>query len=49
MEVAMKFYCNFQIEGLREDGEAVPLPISSPLIEKEQGVSSALITARAEL
>ena len=39
----------FHIEGLREDGEVVPLPISSLSIEKKPGVSSALITARAEL
>lgn len=38
----------FHIEGLREDGEVVPLP-SSPSIEEEPGVSSALITARTEL
>ena len=40
---------DFHIEGLQEDGETVPLPISSLPIEKEPGVSSALITARAEL
>ena len=39
----------FHIKGLWEDGEVVLLSISRPPIEKEPGVSPALITARAEL
>ena len=34
----------FHIEGLREDGEAVPQPSSSLPVQNEPKVSSALIT-----
>ena len=34
----------FHIEGLREDGEVVPQPSSSLLVQSEPDVSSALIT-----
>ena len=36
----------FHIEGLREDGDIVPLPSSRPAIQNDPSVSSALIAVQ---
>lgn len=36
----------FHIEGLREDGDIVPLPSSRSVIQNDPSVSSALITVQ---